>query len=54
VTLVRSDLKSASVGLTSRLGVRTTGALSLRYSVLNGTADAYRETALTGSISLRF
>lgn len=54
VTFARSDLKSASVGLTSRLGVRTTGALSLRYSVLNGTTDSYRETALTGSISLRF
>lgn len=53
-TFARSDLKSATLGLTSRLGVRTTGALGVRYSVLNGAADSYRETALTGSISLRF
>jgi len=54
VTLVRSDLKSITVGLTSQLGARTTGVLSTRYSVLNGASEAYRETALTGSISLRF
>lgn len=53
VTLVRSDLKSVSLGITSRLGERATGALSTRYSVLNG-PTAYRETALTGSLSLRF
>lgn len=54
VTLVRSDLKSVTFGLTSQLGARTTGVLSTRYSVLNGASEAYRETALTGSISLRF
>lgn len=54
VTFVRSDLKSLSVGLTSQLGPRTTGVLSTRYSVLNGATESYRETALTGSISLRF
>ncbi|MBI5720160.1 MAG: TIGR03016 family PEP-CTERM system-associated outer membrane protein [Burkholderiales bacterium] len=54
VTLVRSDLKSITFGLTSQLGVHTTGVLSTRYSVLNGATEAYRETALTGSLSLRF
>jgi len=54
VTFVRSDLKSASLGLTSQLGARVTGTLSTRYSVLNGATESYRETALTGSISLRF
>lgn len=54
VTLVRADLKSVSFGITSRLGERMTGALSTRYSVLNGTTESYRETALTGSLSLRF
>ncbi|MBL8286372.1 MAG: TIGR03016 family PEP-CTERM system-associated outer membrane protein [Rubrivivax sp.] len=53
-TFAHTDLKSATLGLTSRLGVRTTGALGVRYSVLNGTTDPHRETALTGSISLRF
>lgn len=54
VTLLGSDLKSLSFGLTSQLGERTTGLLSARYSVLNGATESYRETALTGSISLRF
>jgi len=54
VTLLGSDLKSLSFGLTSQLGERTTGQLSARYSVLNGSTESYRETALTGSISLRF
>lgn len=54
VSLQRSDLKSASLGLTSRLGQRTSAALAARYSVLNGTVDSYRETSLSGSLSLRF
>lgn len=54
VSFARTDAKSASVGITSALGVRTVGALSARYSVFNGTADSYRETAITGSLSLRF
>jgi hypothetical protein len=54
VSLQRSDLKSASLGLTSRLGQRTSAALAARYSVLNGSVDSYRETSLTGSLSLRF
>lgn len=54
VTFLGSDLKSLSFGLTSQLGERTTGQLTTRYSVLNGATESYRETALTGSISLRF
>lgn len=54
ITFERSDLKSASLGLAGRLGVRTTGLLGARYSVLNGSRDGYRETAVTASISLRF
>jgi uncharacterized protein (PEP-CTERM system associated) len=49
-----SDLKSVSLGATGRLGPRTLGTLSARYSVLNGFAESYRESALSGSISLRF
>jgi uncharacterized protein (PEP-CTERM system associated) len=52
--LARSDLKSLALILTSRVAVRATAGLGARYSVLNGSADSYRETALTGSLSLRF
>ena len=54
VTFVRSDLKSASIGLTSQLGPRATGNLTTRLSVFNGATDSYREVAFTGSLSLRF
>jgi uncharacterized protein (PEP-CTERM system associated) len=54
VNLSRSDLKSVSLALTSRVGARATGGLSVRYSVLNGSGDAYRETAITASLSLQF
>lgn len=54
VTGLGSDLKSVTLGATSRLGPRTSGSLSARYSVLNGLADSYRETSLGGSLSLRF
>ncbi len=53
-TLQGSDLKSVSLGLTTQLGPRVSGALSTRYSVFNSPLDAYRQTALTGSLSLRF
>lgn len=54
VALTRSDLKSVALTLTSRVGPRATAGLGARYSVLNGSADSYRESALTGSLSLRF
>ncbi len=53
-TFERSDQKAIAAGLTSQLGARVTGTLSARYSVLNGAIESYRESALTGSISLRF
>lgn len=49
-----TDLKSINVGLTSQLGRRTTGQLGARYTVFNSSTDPYRETSLSGSISLRF
>ena len=46
--------KTASLGLSSQLGQRTTAAMSGRYLVVNGGADPYREATVTASISLRF
>jgi uncharacterized protein (PEP-CTERM system associated) len=54
VAIARSDLKSVSLALTSRVGARATGGVSMRYSVFNGDADSYRETAITASLSLQF
>ena len=54
VTLQGTDLKSVSLGLNTQFGARTGGTLGARYSVFNGVTDSYRETALTGSLSLRF
>jgi uncharacterized protein (PEP-CTERM system associated) len=49
-----TDLKSINVGLTSQLGRRTTGALGARYTVFNSSTEPYRETSVSGSISMRF
>lgn len=49
-----SDLKSLTLALTSQLGRRASAALSLRYAVHNSASDPYRESALSGSLSLRF
>ena len=54
LSFLGTDQKSVSLGLATRLGPRTSGVLGARYSVLNGTVDSSRETALTGSLSLRF
>ncbi|MBL8326191.1 MAG: TIGR03016 family PEP-CTERM system-associated outer membrane protein [Rubrivivax sp.] len=54
VSLLRSDLKALSGGLTTQLGPRTAGTLRAGYSVLNGTSDSYREVGITASLSLRF
>ncbi|MBL8343686.1 MAG: TIGR03016 family PEP-CTERM system-associated outer membrane protein [Rubrivivax sp.] len=54
VSLLRSDLKALSGGLTTQLGPRTAGTLRVGYSVLNGTSDTYREVGITASLSLRF
>jgi len=49
-----TNQKTASLGLSSQLGTRTTAAMSGRYLVVNGGADPYREASVTASISLRF
>ena len=53
-TQVRTDLKSANIGLTSQLGRRTSGQLGARYAVFNSSTDPYRETSVTASLNLRF
>jgi uncharacterized protein (PEP-CTERM system associated) len=50
----RNEGKSASLGLSSQLGRRTSAALSARYSVLNGGPDPYREASVTASVNLSF
>ena len=54
VTLLGSDLKEVSVGLTTQLGARATGSVRASYQVFGGPTDAYRQTSLSGSLSLRF
>ncbi|MFO1272352.1 MAG: TIGR03016 family PEP-CTERM system-associated outer membrane protein [Rubrivivax sp.] len=49
-----TDLKSASVRMTSQLGRQLTGQLVARYSVFNSPTAPYRETQLSGSLNLRF
>ncbi len=49
-----TDLKSLSLSFTDQLGRRTTGALSARYSVFNSEINAYRESAVTASLAMRF
>jgi uncharacterized protein (PEP-CTERM system associated) len=51
----QSDLKSLGLSVSTRLGVRTTGALRVGYSVFNGApGSSYRETLLNAALSLRF
>lgn len=49
-----NDLKSASLSWSSQVSRMASTAVSARYSVFNSTTDAYREYALTASLSLRF
>ncbi len=49
-----TDLKSLSLTLTQRLGLRTTLAASSRYSVFNSLTEPYREAAVTVSLGHRF
>jgi len=53
-TRAGNDLKSAGISLISQLGQRTSGQLGARYTVFNSPTDPYRESSLTGSLSLRF
>ncbi len=49
-----NDLKSLSLGWTGQLGRRTSASLSARYTVFNSDTNPYKESSLSGSISLRF
>jgi uncharacterized protein (PEP-CTERM system associated) len=49
-----TNQKSASVGLSSQLGRRTSAGASARYTVFNSPTEPSRETSLNASISLRF
>lgn len=53
-TQTGNDLKSLSVNWTDQIGRRTSANLSARYSVFNGSADPYRESSVTASVSMRF
>ena len=47
-------LNSLSLGYGNQFGRRTSFALSARHSMFNSVLNAYRETALTASLSQRF
>jgi uncharacterized protein (PEP-CTERM system associated) len=49
-----NDLKSLSLGWTGQLGRRTSASLSARYTVFNSNTNPYKESSLSGSVSLRF
>lgn len=49
-----NDLKSAFMTLNSQFGRRTSLLLTARYAVFNSVTTPYRETALSGSLNLRF
>lgn len=53
-TLRGNDLKSLSVGWTGQLGRRTSASLSARHTVFNSDTNPYKESSLSGSVSLRF
>lgn len=53
-TRAGTDQKSASLGLTSRLGPRMSGMLRAGYTVFNSPTDPSRETTVAGSVSLQF
>lgn len=52
-TQFRSNLKTLLLGVSTRLALRTNGAVQLRYSVFNG-INPYKETAVLGVITHRF
>jgi uncharacterized protein (PEP-CTERM system associated) len=49
-----NELKSLTVGWSDQLARRTTASLNLRYTVFNSTTSAYRQAAVTASLSQRF
>ena len=49
-----SDLKSVSLNLSTALNRQTTASVGARVGVYSGASNSNRETALTGSLSMRF
>ena len=49
-----NDLKSLAMSWSSQLGRRTSATVSARHSQFSSATNPYRETSLTGSLSLRF
>jgi uncharacterized protein (PEP-CTERM system associated) len=49
-----NDLKSLALGWNGQIGHRASASLSARYSVFNSDTNPYKESSLSGSISLRF
>lgn len=52
-TSLRYSLSSVTLGITTRLGMRTSGAVQVRHATSSGT-NPYKETALLGIITHRF
>lgn len=53
-TQAGTDLKSATAGISSQIGPRTSATLSARYSVFNSTTEPYRETSVSATLGVRF
>lgn len=49
-----NDLKAVSLGWTGQMGRRTTVSFGARYALFNSVSNPYRESAVSGSLSLRF
>ena len=49
-----NDLKAISLGWTGQLGRRASSSLTVRHAVFSSDTNPYKESALSGSISLRF
>ena len=49
-----SSTRSASVGISTRLGLRTTAVVNARRVVSDSSVTPYNETAITGSVSVQF
>jgi uncharacterized protein (PEP-CTERM system associated) len=53
-TGTQTSSKSFELGLTTSLGLRTSGSVQLRRTVSDGTSTNYGETAIAGLITHRF
>ncbi len=53
-TAAGTDLKSAGLALTTQLGRTVTAQMGARYTVFNSALTPYRETAVSGTLNLRY